>query len=368
MSDAQTNMATLPVSEAVKVLSGAYSSVIESGLPVWTMPSVMLWGPPGIGKSQGVRQIGEAIEKETKKRVVITDVRLLLFNPVDLRGIPTANEDKTLAVWLKPEIFKMDDSADIVNILLLDEISAAPMSVQAAAYQITLDRKIGEHNLPENCIVIAAGNRVTDHSVAVKMPRALANRLCHIEIERNMTSWKEWAVRSGIHEKVLGFLSFRPDRLMNPPDADSELAFTTPRTWEMVSNILHHAGGDENSCYPLIAGCIGVGATMEFRSWCKAFSGLPDIEGIFEGKAEAVPANTDVMYAVMASMVSKAKKYQDDAFKIGNSVRYGVKFPPDFATVLFRDYMAIGKDFSDSLIKIPEFSSWLTANSKYFPF
>jgi hypothetical protein len=90
---------------------------------------------------------------------------LLLFNPIDLRGIPTANEDKTLAIWLKPKIFQMDPSDEVINILFLDEISAAPQSVQAAAYQITLDRVVGEHKLPENCIVIAAGNRTTDMDI-----------------------------------------------------------------------------------------------------------------------------------------------------------------------------------------------------------
>ena len=142
----------------------------------------MLWGPPGVGKSQAVRQIAKEIGDRTGKRVNVTDVRLLLFNPIDLRGIPTANADKTLAVWLKPQIFQMDASDDIVNILFLDEISAAPQSVQAAAYQITLDRVVGEHKLPDNCIVIAAGNRMTDKSVAFKMPKALANRLMHIDI------------------------------------------------------------------------------------------------------------------------------------------------------------------------------------------
>ena len=119
----------------------------------------MLWGPPGVGKSQGVREIAYEIEKRTGKDVRITDVRLLLFNPVDLRGIPTANADKILAVWLKPQIFQMDASDEVVNILFLDEITAAPTSVQAAAYQITLDRMIGEHRLPENCIIIAAAKK-----------------------------------------------------------------------------------------------------------------------------------------------------------------------------------------------------------------
>lgn len=100
------------------------------------MSSVMLWGPPGVGKSQAVRQIAKEIERATGKTVKVTDVRLLLFNPIDLRGIPTSNADKTLAIWLKPQIFQMDSGDDIINILFLDEISAAPQSVQAAAEQI----------------------------------------------------------------------------------------------------------------------------------------------------------------------------------------------------------------------------------------
>ena len=107
----------------------------------------------------------------------------------------------------------MDEREDVVNILFLDEISAAPQSVQASAYQITLDRVIGEHKLPDNCLVVAAGNRVTDRSVAYKMPRALANRLMHFEIVPDFVSWKEWAIRSGINDKVIGFLSFKQNYL-----------------------------------------------------------------------------------------------------------------------------------------------------------
>ena len=147
------NIPQLNVNEIIDKLTFAYIKLIENNIPFKKMPSVMLWGPPGVGKSQLVRQVGENIEEKTGKKVNITDVRLILFNPIDLRGIPTVNEDKTLAVWLKPKIFDMDTSSDTVNILFLDEISAAPQSVQAAAYQITLDRVIGEHKLPENCIV-----------------------------------------------------------------------------------------------------------------------------------------------------------------------------------------------------------------------
>lgn len=143
----------MDVGRITELLADSYSVLINNKKPIKIMPSVMLWGPPGVGKSQAVRQIAKEIEERTGKKSVVTDVRLLLFNPIDLRGIPTSNADKTLAIWLKPQIFQMDSSDDIVNILFLDEISAAPQSVQAAAYQITLDRVVGEHKLPDNCNV-----------------------------------------------------------------------------------------------------------------------------------------------------------------------------------------------------------------------
>lgn len=236
MSEINLQMSNIPsmsISMAIHHLTKCYCALIEKKLSVKRMPSVMLWGPPGVGKSQGVKQMAELIQKNTGKKVKVTDVRLLLFNPIDLRGIPTANEDKTLAVWLKPQIFQMDESEEVINILFLDEISAAPQSVQAAAYQIVLDRVIGEHSLPDNCIVIAAGNRTTDKSVAYKMPKALANRLMHIEVEVNFDKWTEWAVQKCIHPKVIGFLRFRQEFLLQETSRSDSLAYPTPRTWEM---------------------------------------------------------------------------------------------------------------------------------------
>ena len=319
----------------------------------------MLWGPPGIGKSQAVRQIAKEIAYHTGKAVNVTDVRLLLFNPIDLRGIPTANADKTLAIWLKPQIFQMDPSDAIVNILFLDEISAAPQSVQAAAYQITLDRVVGEHKLPDNCIVIAAGNRTTDKSVAFKMPKALANRLMHIEIEGSFHSWKRWAIASGVNDKVIGFLSFRQNYLMGFDSGNDDLAFPTPRAWEMVSNILNGIDDDIDNMYALIAGIVGTGTAVEFRTWAEVYKELPSIDDIFDGQMPVVPRNTDALYALTASMTAYAKRHKDELDRMANSIRYADKMPPDFGAVLMKDYMYIDKDYKEQLMRIPEFTKWL---------
>ncbi len=353
------NIPSMDVGRVVGRLSEAYSAVINKGLPVKTMPSVMMWGPPGVGKSQAVRQIASKIGSSTGKCVNVTDVRLLLFNPIDLRGIPTSNEDKTLAVWLKPKIFQMDPSEEVINILFLDEISAAPQSVQAAAYQITLDRTVGEHKLPDNCIVIAAGNRVTDKSVAFKMPKALANRLLHIEVEGSFKAWKKWAVSSGINEKVIGFLSFRQAYLMEFDPGSDDLAFPTPRAWEMVSNVLNSINDDLEKMYPLVAGIVGTGVALEFRTWASVYKDLPDIEEIFDGKMPKAPTKTDAMYALTSSMVSYAREHRNDMPRIANSIRYADKLPPDFSVILLKDYMYIEEGYKEKLITVPEFSKWL---------
>ena len=330
----------LTIDQMVEQLSEAYSALISADLPLYRFPSVMLWGPPGVGKSQGVRQIARKIEETTGKKVIVTDVRLLLFNPVDLRGIPTANAEKTLAVWLRPKIFDMDASEETVNILFLDEITAAPQSVQAAAYQITLDRTVGEHKLPDNCIVVAAGNRVTDRSVAFNMPKALANRLCHIELKGDAGSWHDWALDACVHPFVTGYLDYNSSSLTNFDPAGDELAFPTPRSWEMVSNILNSVSDDITRVYPLIAGCIGVNTAGAFRAWCEIFQNIPPMEEIFGGRCDAVPDRPELLYATAAAMADYARKGVSEK-ALANSVEYACKLPIEFRFRIFTDYYHI---------------------------
>lgn len=354
----------LDVTQMVDLLSDAYSTLINSCTPLRDFPSVMLWGPPGVGKSQGIRQISEKIREETGKTVNVTDVRLLLFNPVDLRGIPTANNEKTLAVWLRPQIFQMDDSPEVINILFLDEITAAPQSVQAAAYQITLDRTVGEHRLPENCIVIAAGNRVTDRSVAFNMPKALANRLCHIEIKGDSDSWHKWAIQANIHPVVMGYLAYNSPILNGFESSGDNVAFPTPRTWEMVSNILRDVSCDISAVYPLIAGCIGAKAAASLQTWYEVYRLIPDMNEVFSkgGRATQPPGRPEILYATVAAMVDHVRRRRPLA-ELEKSLEYACKMPIEFRFRLFNDYYSIfhvRQDLQNSRI----FSEWVACNKE----
>jgi hypothetical protein len=356
-------MDTLSIQEVINSLSSSYIKLIKERKRLDLFPSIMLWGQPGVGKSQAIKQIAKNIEKSTYKTVKVTDVRLLLFNPIDLRGIPVANASKTLAVWLKPQIFQMDPSDNVINILFLDEISAAPQSVQSAAYQITLDRTVGEHKLPDNCIVIAAGNRVSDKSVAYKMPKALANRLLHFNISTSFADWKKWALHNNIHPLIIGFLAERPDLLNTFDSSNESLAFATPRSWEMVSNILNNISSDIDEVYSLIAGLVGGGIAFELRTYGTVFLQLPKVDDIFAGKAVSVPRKISEIFALSAMMVKRVNENKNDLVGIANSIKYACRFPTDFGILLLEEYLSIDESYKQKLLRLPEFSRWLNANA-----
>jgi len=364
----ENEMSTMSAREVSEHIARLIKGVVKLGLPGNYLPAIMLWGPPGVGKSDAIKQAAVSVERSAGKKVVITDVRLLLYNPVDLRGIPVADAQKQFAIWLKPKVFMMDSGEDVVNILFLDELTAAPQSVQAAAYQITLDRMVGEHRLPENCFVIAAGNRVTDRSVSFKMPKALANRLCHIEVEADFAAWREWAMEHDIDPMVLGFLHYDPESLMKFGSVDSEVAFPTPRSWEMVSNILKIYGSIEEAI-PFISGCVGKAAATSLMTWSKVWNQLPSIDDIFAGKAVKLPTRPDLIYALISAMLIYARRKTTTIDQIKNSITCASRIPADYAMVLFKGYFNLeGKcegDIKNELIKNNEFRQWLNKNGRY---
>ena len=163
---------------------------------------VFIWGSPGIGKSDLVKTLADKTSRE------LVDIRLSTIDPVDLRGLPTIDGNSSLTKWLPPDFLPQNTTKP--GILFLDEINVAPPSVQAAAYQLILDRKLGDYKVPENWIIIAAGNRIGDRSVTFRLPTALSNRFTHFELDPSLEDWTEWAWQNEIDPYIISFLRFQP--------------------------------------------------------------------------------------------------------------------------------------------------------------
>jgi len=306
---------------------------------------IFLWGPPGIGKSSIVKQICEEWKWD------LIDLRLSLLNPVDLRGLPYFNKERQEAVWLRPEFLPTKGK----GILFLDELNTAPVSVQIAAYQLLLDRRIGSYIFPDDWRIVAAGNRETDLAAVTKMPSPLANRLIHLNVEANIDDWKIWA-QGKVDSRIIAFLNFRPNLLSTLPK-EEEKAYSTPRSWAFVSRILSlYPSLDEAE--PIIDGTIGVGASKEFFAFLAIYKDLPDIDGILQGKITNVPTKADVLYALSSALVVKLKiEYID------NFLAYTLKMPPEFATLVARDAARSGWD--KKMQESPYWRKWADKFGEY---
>ena len=255
-----------------------------------------LWGPPGVGKSSIVRKIAD------ERKLDLLDIRASLLDPTDLRGIPTVDGDH--ARWCPPSFLPSDPKSK--GLIFFDELNAAPPLVQASLYQLTLDRRVGEYVLPEKWRIIAAGNRAEDASVTFRMPAALSNRFIHLDFEVDFDDWRKWAVDHDIHPLVLSFLSTRQELLFNMDNSDR--GFPTPRSWEMVSDILN-ATEHANESNDILLGTVGEAATIEFMAYCENALSEEAIRKILANPEKAkLPARLGDQYALISFVTGAAKE------------------------------------------------------------
>lgn len=307
---------------------------------------VMLWGPPGVGKSQIVAQIAE------RHAVPMIDVRLSQMEPSDLRGIPFRVENRV--EWAAPSLLPDEDRHGRYGILFLDEITSSPPSVSAAAYQLILDRRLGDYVVPSGWAIFAAGNRQGDRGVTYAMPSPLANRFSHFEVEANLEDWAAWAFENGIDERLIGFLRYKPERLF---DFDpSQHAFPTPRSWEFAGRALKKFGDLPELLLPALQACVGASAGIELHAFLRNLDRMPDLDAILEGKEVPLPEEIDIQYAVASSLAGRAIRNQE---KIGAALDYADKFPLREMGIMmvFDIHKAVGQ----RLFSVPQFSKWANA-------
>ena len=267
---------------------------------IQTRRPTFLWGPPGIGKSDVVKQIGETAGRE------VVDVRLALWEPTDIKGIPYYNADQGKMVWAPPAELPTDPES--TAIIFLDELNSAPPAVQAAAYQLILNRRVGTYELPKGVDVVAAGNREGDRGVTYRMPAPLANRFIHLEMKIDFDDFQEWAVMNSVHPEVVGYVGFAKQDLYDFDPKSPSKAFATPRSWVFVSDLLKDDDCDIDTLHNLIAGAVGDGLAVKFMAHRKIAGRLPKAEDILKGKVKDLQIKeVSAMYSLTVSLCYELK-------------------------------------------------------------
>lgn len=265
---------------------------------------IFLWGPPGIGKSELV----EGITRELGGYMI--DLRLGQMEPTDIRGIPYYNKEVGKMDWAPPIDLPDEEFASQypVVVLFMDELNSAPGAVQAAAYQLVLNRRVGKYKLPDNVVMIAAGNRESDKGVTYRMPTPLANRFIHQEMKHSFEDWLDWAAENKIHKDVVGYISFAKQDLYDFDAKSASRAFATPRSWTFVSQLLDDDKIDDETATNLIAGTVGEGLAVKFMSHRKIAGRMPKPIDILKGKVTDLDVKeVSAMYSLVISMCYELK-------------------------------------------------------------
>ena len=296
----------MAVSESRTVTPGEARTRIKACFA--TKRPVFLWGPPGIGKSEVVAEITEEMNG------LMIDLRLGQMEPTDIRGIPFYNKDLGKMDWAEPTDLPSQELADQYPtiVLFLDEMNSAAPSVQAAAYQLILNRRMGKYKLPDNVVIVAAGNRESDKGVTYRMPAPLANRFIHLTLRPDFETWQTWAIQNQVHPDIVGYITANKVDLFNFDAKMSGQSFATPRSWTFVSELLEEEELNDTELTDLVAGTVGEGIALKFNAHRKVSANMPNPTHILEGKVKDLK-NKDIAacYSLTVALCYELKECWD---------------------------------------------------------
>lgn len=303
-----------------------------------------LWGPPGVGKSAIVRQVAKTLGAN------LIDIRLSEHDASEIKGLDMPHpKDKQLVRYLPEFCSRLKEGK---TILFFDEANSGHPSTQPPLYKITNDRHIGDFKIPDDTMIVLAGNREEDRAITHRMSSALGNRLAHIQFEISQDDLVAWAIKSGIKQEMRAFWRFRPS-LIHSYNPDSK-AWPSPRSWTRAEKIIHSSLNHDTE-FEALKGIVGEGPAGEFMAFLNHYRDLPSVEDVIKNPTTLpVSKEVGVQYAITTALASAATKKN-----IGAMLKYVERMPTEFQVIFLRDAVATGSGIDDTA----EFNNWAVKNA-----
>ena len=312
---------------------------------------IFLKGKSGIGKSEGVHQASALLKDHIPDWQGIIDLRMSQMDPTDLRGIPSKTEGGR-TTWNVPDFFPSSGS----GILFLDELTSAPPAIQAAGYQLILDRSLGSYTLPAGWMIVAAGNLVSDRGVTFQLAAPLLNRMCELQVDTVVDDWIKYAITAGCKPEVVTFVKERPDYLHKFDGKGVIAPFPTPRSWFAVSNVMD-LDLKPDLRQEMFIGNVGYEAATAFEAHLRYWEKLPSIHDILQGKDVKVPEDMNGQYCVGMGLAARV-----DAATFDNAWKFLQKLGGDVQTLVVK--LAYKRD--KSIAQSACFAAWAQSNAAAF--
>jgi hypothetical protein len=333
----------------------------------------------GIGKSSIVHEIAD------ENNLKLIDKRLSQEESVDLKGYPDKLNGR--ATYLPPDDIPLEGDELPIKymaikkgqtmlygpkigqpadkdypevrydgwLLFLDEMNSATDEVQAAAYKITLDRKVGQRNVHEACAMIAAGNLETDNGIVNQMATPLATRMVHIVIDNSLEAFMKFAAKIRMDSRITAFLNWKPSYLHDHAPDSEDPTRACNRTWEFADRVIKNKPVDDPLFVHAMAGAITEAKAMEFHTYTQVFATLPKYQEILDQPSFVnIPSEPGTLWAMLGVIGDAAQPA--DMPKLMNFI---VRLPKEHQVVLMLD---IGRK-NKACTKVKEAAIWCQHNA-----
>jgi hypothetical protein len=325
-------------------------AAVEDCMDVGLVP--LLKGSPGTGKSSIMKDIAKA------RNLKLIDIRLAQIDDVELNGFPDLDGPK--ATYKQFDIFPTQGDALPEGydgwLLFFDELTSADKTKQGAAYKIILDRMVGQELLHEKALCVAAGNLASDKAVVSNMSTAMQSRLIHLNMGVDKDKWVDWAIKSGIDNRVISFIEYQPGKLHDFDPNHNDDTFACQRTWEFASRLIKGIPTIPASKLAVLSGTISQGVAREFLAFCQLSNKLVSFEDILKDPENAeMPTDPGSLYATVGMLSDYIKK--ENAPTV---MTYIKRMPPEYQLCTIRRVYQTQPE----IVFVTEVREWLTANAK----
>lgn len=327
---------------------------IQAGLVPYVRSS------PGMGKSSLMRGVSNTFS------LWMMDHRLSTSTPEDLSGLPRFQKTEygDVATFVPFDMFPVEGTPLPPNcegwMIFLDEFNSGSKAVQAAAYKLVLDKMVGQRKLHERVVITAAGNLDTDRAIVNPLSTAMQSRVVHLELMLSHMEWLEdVALKEKYNNKIISYLNYKTEHLMDFRPDHNDKTFCCPRTWEFMNRIVSVPGHViEPKNAPLYGGTITSGVAASFVSFCEIYDKLPSFQTIYANPETAeVPADRQICWATVGHLMEYTSGETLEKLAL-----YIARLPSDFQILFYRGLMVRQPD----LRKHPAFRKSMVNLARYF--